>query len=161
MAGVYHHTWQSSFLNGWYWCHIFCVMFQISNPKSRYEKNLGESKMVSTRPVWPYIRLREEMAHTCNPSYLRGRDQEDRSSKPAWANSLGHPMSKNPITTNWAVEWPRWRPWVQAPRTTKKKSVLVLHLQLPFSGIRTEVPNLGSGPSIIWNSHVSSNKGGI
>jgi hypothetical protein len=28
------------------------------------------------------------VAHTCNPSYSRGRDQEDRCSKPAWANSL-------------------------------------------------------------------------
>jgi hypothetical protein len=28
------------------------------------------------------------VAHTCNPSYSGGRDQEDRSSKPAWKNSL-------------------------------------------------------------------------
>jgi hypothetical protein len=28
------------------------------------------------------------VAYTCNPSYLGGRDQEDHSSKPAWANSL-------------------------------------------------------------------------
>jgi hypothetical protein len=28
------------------------------------------------------------VAHTCNPSYSGGRDQEDRSSKPAQANSL-------------------------------------------------------------------------
>jgi hypothetical protein len=28
------------------------------------------------------------VAHSCNPSYSGGRDQEDHSSKPAWANSL-------------------------------------------------------------------------
>jgi hypothetical protein len=28
------------------------------------------------------------VAHTCNPSYSGGRNQEDLSSKPAWANSL-------------------------------------------------------------------------
>jgi hypothetical protein len=27
------------------------------------------------------------MAHACNPSYLEGRDQENRGSKPAQANS--------------------------------------------------------------------------
>jgi hypothetical protein len=27
------------------------------------------------------------MANACNPSYSGGRDQEDLSSKPAWANS--------------------------------------------------------------------------
>jgi hypothetical protein len=28
------------------------------------------------------------VAHTYNPSYSGGRDQEDRGSKPAWANSF-------------------------------------------------------------------------
>jgi hypothetical protein len=28
------------------------------------------------------------MAHTCNPSYLDGRDQQDHGLKPAWANWL-------------------------------------------------------------------------
>jgi hypothetical protein len=27
------------------------------------------------------------VAHTCNPNYSEGRDQEDQVSKPAWANS--------------------------------------------------------------------------
>jgi hypothetical protein len=27
------------------------------------------------------------VAHTCNPSYSKGRDQEDHGSQPAWANS--------------------------------------------------------------------------
>jgi hypothetical protein len=34
------------------------------------------------------------VAHTCNPSYSAGRDQEDRSSKPAGANSSRDPMDK-------------------------------------------------------------------
>jgi hypothetical protein len=34
------------------------------------------------------------MAHACNPSYSRGRDQEDLGSEPAWANSLQDPMTK-------------------------------------------------------------------
>jgi hypothetical protein len=42
------------------------------------------------------------MAHACNPSYAGGRDQEDRDLKPAQANSLQDPISKNPITKTWA-----------------------------------------------------------
>jgi hypothetical protein len=38
------------------------------------------------------------VAHTCNPSYSGGRDQEDGGSKPALANSSGDPTSKIPIT---------------------------------------------------------------
>jgi hypothetical protein len=37
------------------------------------------------------------VAHACNPSYSRGRDQEDGSSKSAQANSSQkNPISKNP-----------------------------------------------------------------
>jgi hypothetical protein len=35
------------------------------------------------------------VAHTCNPSYSGCRDQEDLGSKPAQANSLRDPISKN------------------------------------------------------------------
>jgi hypothetical protein len=38
------------------------------------------------------------VAHTHNPSYLGGRDQEDGGSKPAWANSSKDPILKKPIT---------------------------------------------------------------
>jgi hypothetical protein len=34
------------------------------------------------------------VAHTYNPSYSGGRDQEDHSSKPAQANSSQDPISK-------------------------------------------------------------------
>jgi hypothetical protein len=38
------------------------------------------------------------VAHTCNPSYSGGRDQEDQGSKPAQVNSSQDPISKIPIT---------------------------------------------------------------
>jgi hypothetical protein len=31
--------------------------------------------------------------HSCNPSYSGGRDQENLSSKPPWANTLQDPIS--------------------------------------------------------------------
>jgi hypothetical protein len=34
------------------------------------------------------------VAHTYNPNYSGGRDQEDRSSKPAWENSLQDHISE-------------------------------------------------------------------
>jgi hypothetical protein len=37
---------------------------------------------------------KKSQAHTCNPSYLGGRDQEDHGSKPTWANSVGDPIFK-------------------------------------------------------------------
>jgi hypothetical protein len=41
---------------------------------------------------WSHSRVL--VAHTCHPSYSRGRDQEDPGLKPAWANSSQHPLSK-------------------------------------------------------------------
>jgi hypothetical protein len=38
------------------------------------------------------------VAHTCNPSYSEGKDQEDHSSNPTQANSAQDPISKIPIT---------------------------------------------------------------
>jgi hypothetical protein len=38
------------------------------------------------------------MAHTCNPSYSGGRNEEDPSSKPDWENSSWDPISKIPNT---------------------------------------------------------------
>jgi hypothetical protein len=37
------------------------------------------------------------MAHACNPSYSGGRDQENHSLKPAWANSPQEPILKKTI----------------------------------------------------------------
>jgi hypothetical protein len=38
------------------------------------------------------------LAHTCNPSYSGGRDEEDNRSKPAQANSSQNTISKKTIT---------------------------------------------------------------
>jgi hypothetical protein len=43
---------------------------------------------------WWHGDSRVPVAHTYNPSYSGGRDQEDLSSKPAWSNSLWDPISK-------------------------------------------------------------------
>jgi hypothetical protein len=37
------------------------------------------------------------VAHTCNPNYSGGKDQEDRGSKPEQANSSQEPLWKKPI----------------------------------------------------------------
>jgi hypothetical protein len=47
----------------------------------------------------------ELVAHSCNPTYSEGRDQEDRGSKSAWANSSQNPILKTPITKIGLVEW--------------------------------------------------------
>jgi hypothetical protein len=39
------------------------------------------------------------VSHTCNPSYSGSRDQEDHSSKPAWANSPEDPILKKKVKT--------------------------------------------------------------
>jgi hypothetical protein len=41
----------------------------------------------------------------CNPSNLGDRDQEDRRSKPAQANSSCDPISKKPLQKKGLVEW--------------------------------------------------------
>jgi hypothetical protein len=46
------------------------------------------------------------VAHACNPSNSGGRDQEDRGSKPAWANNSQDPISKKPYHKKTGlVEW--------------------------------------------------------
>jgi hypothetical protein len=40
------------------------------------------------------------VAHTCNPSYSGGRDQEDRGSKPAQENTSWDPIWKKPKHTH-------------------------------------------------------------
>jgi hypothetical protein len=54
------------------------------------------------------------VAHTCNPSYSGGRDQEGCTSKPAWANSLQDPILKMPFTKRSGVmaqgEVPEFKP---------------------------------------------------
>jgi hypothetical protein len=60
------------------------------------------------------------VAHTCNPSYSGGRDQEDCSLKPAPANSSTRPYLEKLFTKIGSG----WRHWVQAPVSQKKKKLL-------------------------------------
>jgi hypothetical protein len=46
------------------------------------------------------------VAQTYNPGYLGGRDQEDQSLRPAWANSLRNSISKI-IRTKWTGHVPQ------------------------------------------------------
>jgi hypothetical protein len=59
------------------------------------------------------------VAHACNPSYSGGRDQED--SKPAQANSLQDPISKEPNTKTGLEEWLKWYCPQSCPSIAKKK----------------------------------------
>jgi hypothetical protein len=45
------------------------------------------------------------VAHACNPNYSGGRDQEDRSSKPAKTNTSGDPILKKIFHKKGLVEW--------------------------------------------------------
>jgi hypothetical protein len=62
------------------------------------------------------------VAHTCNPSFLGGRHQENHSSKPAQVNSLLDPISKKKkITKNGVPEWLKVKAPSSNPGTGKKK----------------------------------------
>jgi hypothetical protein len=64
------------------------------------------------------------VAHTCNPSYSGGRDQEDLSSKPAWANNPRDPILKKPITKKDCVMaqsvGPKFKPQYRKKKFKKK-----------------------------------------
>jgi hypothetical protein len=76
------------------------------------------------------------VAHTYNPNYIGGRDQEDHSSKPAQANSSQDPFSKNPITRKGWCGGARCRPWVEVPVPQKRKENMVyLHYRV-YSSIK-------------------------
>jgi hypothetical protein len=61
------------------------------------------------------------VAHTCNPSYSGGRDQEECGSKTAWANSLPDPISNKFIIKEGWCSGSRCRACVQTsvPHTKK------------------------------------------
>jgi hypothetical protein len=66
------------------------------------------------------------VAHTCNPSYSGGRDQEDCALKPVWANSSARPYFEKPFTKIRLVEWLKVKALSLSPSTTKKKNSLIL-----------------------------------
>jgi hypothetical protein len=45
------------------------------------------------------------VAHTCNPSYSGGRDQENQGSKPAQSNISQDPTLKKPNTKIKGLKW--------------------------------------------------------
>jgi hypothetical protein len=67
------------------------------------------------------------VAHTCNPSYSGGRDQEESGSKPGWTNSSETiSISRIPITKR-AVrvaqgEGPEFKPQYQGKKNPKKQN---------------------------------------
>jgi hypothetical protein len=65
------------------------------------------------------------VAHACNPSYSRGRDQEDNGSKLVQTNSSQDPISKIPNTKGAngvaQVVGPGFKPWYG--REKKKKTL--------------------------------------
>jgi hypothetical protein len=65
-------------------------------------------------------------AHTYNPSYSGGRDQEDQGLKPAQANSSRDPMLKNPSQKRAGGvaqgEGPEFKPQYCQKKKKEKKS---------------------------------------
>jgi hypothetical protein len=64
------------------------------------------------------------VAHVCNPSYSGGRDQEDRSSKPAWANRSSRPYLEKTLHKNKAGrvaqgEGPEFKAWYHQKKKKK------------------------------------------
>jgi hypothetical protein len=49
--------------------------------------------------------LASKVTHTCSPSYLEGRDQEDPGSKPAWANQFMRPYLEKNLHKKGLVKW--------------------------------------------------------
>jgi hypothetical protein len=58
----------------------------------------GKSPKTTQRGIKNFFNSWAPVAHACNPSYSGGRDQEEHSLKPAWANSSQNPISKIPNT---------------------------------------------------------------
>jgi hypothetical protein len=71
------------------------------------------------------------VAHTCNPSYSEGRDQEDCGSKPAQANSSWDLILRNPsqkmaggVAQDVGSEF--------KPQYRKKKKIIIVQRNLCF-----------------------------
>jgi hypothetical protein len=77
------------------------------------------------------------VAHARNSSYSGGRDQEDHSLKPAWANSSGDPNFKIPNTKRAGgvaqSVGPEFKP--QYCQKKKKKKLFLLYFGFSRRGI--------------------------
>jgi hypothetical protein len=76
------------------------------------------------------------VAHTCNLSYSGGSDQEDRSLKPARANSSRDSIAKKPFPQKMAGgvaqgEGPEFKPWY-----CKKKKIIPVSKMTIMSGFQ-------------------------
>jgi hypothetical protein len=82
----------------------------------KFEASLGYRARIclKTKQSWA------PLAHTRNPSYSGGRDQEDPSSKPSWAKSSLNPILKKPITKKGLEEWLKVKAQSSSPSTTKQ-----------------------------------------
>jgi hypothetical protein len=87
--------------------------------------------MISRKCIWAPV------AHTCDPSYSGGGDQEDHDLKPAWAKQFTRPHLKKPFTKIGLVEWLKVKALSSSPQYQNKRkykpcfaSVCVFHLQL-------------------------------
>jgi hypothetical protein len=60
------------------------------------------------------------VAHSCNPSYSGGTDQEDCGLKPAWTNSSETLSRKYPSQKRW-VEWLKVKDLSSSHSTARKK----------------------------------------
>jgi hypothetical protein len=67
------------------------------------------------------------VASACNPSYSGGRNQEDRVSKPAGANSSQDPILKKPIRQKGWWSGSRCRPSTAKNKQTNKRTVGHFH----------------------------------
>jgi hypothetical protein len=61
------------------------------------------------------------VAHSCNPSYSRGRDQEDCALKPAQVYNSGRTYLEKPFTKIGLVEWLKVKAMSLSPSSTKKQ----------------------------------------
>jgi hypothetical protein len=66
-------------------------------------------------PSWALV------AHTCNPNYSGGRNQEDHGLKPTRENSSTRHYLKKPFTKIGLVEWFKVKALSSSPSTEKKK----------------------------------------
>jgi hypothetical protein len=62
------------------------------------------------------------VAHTCNPSYSGGGDQENCGLKPAWANSSSRLYLDKTFTKIGLAEWLKVKALTPSPSTEKNKN---------------------------------------
>jgi hypothetical protein len=86
-------------------CHCIIVIVPKMDYSGFCSTPQRPQKYLRYNPIKIYkIRL-GVVAHACNPSYSGGRDQEDRGSRPALANSSQDPILEKTISNKGLVEW--------------------------------------------------------